>query len=313
MLGDNSGHWETMSMRTVESAPSKSRIRSAVEKPCVTNKLNTSDIVGAQASTIRERKERMLNSAHRNLHEPSDILGAQPQKLIPGVVCRPNDRILKNDDIEWSKPSCSQMRTKRILNPLNPEYQYPSAILRPVTPPKLIRPSNVTHDINQKEQRMDFATRNHIDYSDVNGSKPNHVLKKIPFNKLNVQDINNDMIFKSKRVTNPLSPRYHYNVPPHTKKSSSEPSTWKIGDIKDGHPRKLPETRKDRPLFSLRIEDIDNIKQPGGHHVPNTFPIKRRQYRQTNDIKDIAGTQSSMKFNTFHQSKRVTNPLNPNY
>lgn len=34
---------------------------------------------------------------------------------------------------------------------------------------------------------------------------------------LDVKDINNYMIFKTKRVTNPLSPRYVYDVPPHLK------------------------------------------------------------------------------------------------
>jgi hypothetical protein len=302
-----SGQWETMSMKTIDRAPSGSGVRNAQGANYPVNKLNTMDIIGAQASTTRERRERKLNSAHRNLHDTRDIDGAHPQVLIPKETNKPNDRHLRNDDIEWSKPICRQMRTNRNVNPLNPEYTYPSVDYKPQTPVKLIRDTNVTHDINQKELRMDFSTRNNIDYSDVNGPKIRSNPNK-PFDNLQVRDINNDMVFKSQRSTNPLSPRYRYDVPP-----KKNVSNWEIGNVKDSHPRKLPETRNDRPLFSLRTEDIEHMKQPQAHHLPPSFPVQRRQYRTINYIQDIQGTSSGQKYSTFHQSKRITNPLNPSY
>jgi hypothetical protein len=269
------------------------------------------DIIGAQASTTRERRERKLNTENRNHHQTHDIYGAQPQVLIPKETNKPNDRHLRNDDIEWSKPLCRQMRTNRVVNPLNPQYALASVELKPHTPKELIRETNVTHDINLKELRQDFSTRNNIDYLDVSGKKSAPYVPNKPHQQLNVKDINNDMVFRSKRTTDPLSPRYNYDTPPMQR---SQDTNWEIGQMKDNHPRKLPETRTDRPLFSLRTDDIDNMKQSIAHHVPPSFPVQRRQYRNINYTQDIAGTASTQKYSTFHQNtKRATNPLNPIY
>lgn len=41
---------------------------------------------------------------------------------------------------------------------------------------------------------------------------------------------------------------------------------WSIGEIEGEHPKSLPKTRKDRPLFSLRTDDI-----PGMNFFPQNF------------------------------------------
>src|SRR3989338_4667428 len=102
-----------MSMKTIDRAPSANSMNRNISSSPY-NKLNTMDIIGAQASTTRERRERKLNTENRKHHQTHDIYGAQPQVLIPKETNKPNDRHLRNDDIEWSKPLCRQMRTNRV-------------------------------------------------------------------------------------------------------------------------------------------------------------------------------------------------------
>jgi len=312
-MKDSSWHWETSYLRAVESAPSSRQ--SNISKR---SQLNTIDIDGAQPRPFSKATELCLP----NFHSTLDIEGGQPRKLIPTVVNKPNDRNLRNDDIEHSRPYVNRMITNRVVDPLNPDYMLPSTSIRAITPPKFLRETNRVQDINNDpdyptlKKPSEFATRNHMDYKDAVGTqtavarlKPRHSKH---FGPLEVTDINNDSIFRTRRVGNPLSPRYTYDTPQEMNENCS--NNHNIGVIAGNHPRRLPPMRNDRPLLSLKTDDIENMKRTVLHFVPPSFPVNRRQYRQINNIDDIEKVHPSNKFTTFAKTtQRSTNPLNPVY
>jgi hypothetical protein len=312
-------HWETSYLKPLESAPKHNPHLKSKQF----SQLNLSDIDGAQA---KPRHPIEVSRDNYTL-STSDIDGGVPQRLIPNQVNKPNDRHLKNDDIKDSQPYRNRMVTNRVLNPLNPDYQLSQVTIRPLTPPKntkdTMRVTDINNDPDYPSKKLPSRTRDHINYHDAVGNytsqpklRPRNTQVPTP---LDVQDINGDGIFKTARSTNPLSPRYHYDRPPSgtiiQQRKQEENKLWSIGNIPDSHPRKLPSLRNDRPLFSLKTEDIEFMKRSNIHHVPSTFPVNRRDYREINSLDDIGPqVRPSNKFTTFAKvSSRSTNPLNPIY
>ena len=80
-------------------------------------------------------------------------------------------------------------------------------------------------------------------------------------------------------TVNPLDPVYKVCVLGNEGKTYAE-----IGEIAGSHPRKLPDIRKDSPMFSLRSDDIEGAKPCNA--VP--YPKNRRQWKNTCDISDIS-------------------------
>jgi hypothetical protein len=315
--------FETSYLRPIESA--SNREHRLVKK---SSPLDTSDIEGASPAKPKAATRPTF------LLKNDDIEKSKPIPLIPTVVNRGNNLTSTNEDIEKSYPfKRHKFTTKRVLNPLNPDYQLPTVEIKPVTPPKLIRETNAIHDIIHDpdyppSRKIRIKQRDYMNNSDIVREEKTVKLGKLSNrdhpDKLEVKDINNYMTFKSKRVTNPLSPRYLYDIPPvlrnqdsdtcSSSKNGNEQNTWQIGEMQGNHPQKLSLMRRDRPLFSLRTEDIINMKRPGMHYVPNSFPKERRQFHKINEIDDIEHVHPSGKFTTFaKQSNRKTNPLDPTY
>lgn len=288
--------------------------------------LKTEDIAGAQTGTTpRARRQRYTQKVHYGV-DVSDIEGAQAPHLIPEVidpVRRPNNRILSNSDIEYSQPRPKTFKTTRSTNPLCPDYRISDAEDRPVTPPKFIRDSFNVSDIEGTKAKPLYRRQHERDplaVSDIPGTtvgwKPEFKRRTSPSKALDTTDINNDGIFRTRRVTNPLEPCYQYDVPEEL--AQCDPSareTWTIGDIPGSHP-KGPPASKPRIPFSLRTDDIPEMREREGHNLPRTFPreANRRDFRKINNLDDIEGARPSNKRATFvHETGRITNPLCPSY
>ena len=114
-----------------------------------------------------------------------------------------------------------------------------------------------------------------------------------------VRDIN-DTGFKTKRVSDPLRPVHFVN--------GMEISD----DLVHTMPKKLP-AGKNEPYYTLTTADIEGAqcgwKPPHDCQPPME---KRRHFRNTNFVGDIAGAQSDTVKHSI-RTNRHTNPLNPRY
>lgn len=222
----------------------------------------------------------------------------------------------------------------RNVDPLEPAYALPSCELRPATPPKFIKDSLSTDDIWGAQPMIPrhqlIATRNHIDYSDVPGTRSRSLLhtrsERAQLDSLDVFDINRGEYntFRTSRVTCPLSPRYDIDSA-HCSSlatdfrarmlavrgarqrggggSAGKSATRELyGDVEFNHPLPRPEPRgKDLKLYTADIM---------GEHA--MLPERRGGARDPNDVSDIQGAQAStVKFKPV--TRRQTNPLQPAY
>ncbi|KAJ9452599.1 hypothetical protein DIPPA_24256 [Diplonema papillatum] len=285
--------------------------------------LGTWDIPGAQAGTWRSVRQRNASQASRTL-DTHDVEGARSSVLIPSNPRKRTDAHLNVSDIIGARPK-PRYFTSRVTNPVDPVYDYPRPIPLVSTPPKKLRDLPYAQDITtyRKPQRPKPAgvASQYLDYSDAvkpQGTQPG----PRPSMNLETKDITSEKrpIGRRSQASNPLTPRYIYDVPPAVKaegqvvlqawldrqKEEFEPSF---------HPARLPRERKDRPLFSLRNVDID-CSSCGDPWLPPKFPKQRRGRRMPNYIADIEKSSPSKNHATFHRFNpdgRGTFPSNPDY
>mmetsp|Transcript_4005 Transcript_4005/g.5910 ORF Transcript_4005/g.5910 Transcript_4005/m.5910 type:complete len:324 (+) Transcript_4005:15-986(+) len=310
-------HWQTMSLSTVEKSKPLS------SKPTVreVGTLKTNDIKGATAGSTKHAQWSKHGRTH-NYHDTFDIPGTKPKVWIKESFRNRPNHAYDNDDIEGTKCKKSLMTTKRDTNPLNPSYSLPSVELVAPDPPKFLGNRHDVSDITKgdgtktRTQRLnETATRDHINYSDIaKQDNPYHFPKRsssYTSTMESVKDINNEWVHKTHRVTDPLDPVYHIHCPPQVQDKSS----WHIGQIKGNKPKALPKQRHDRPLFSLRTDDIERAKRRNLHKVSESFPSEseRRDRRVTNKTDDINGKKSTGSTTMHGSTSRVTDPLNPDY
>lgn len=119
---------------------------------------------------------------------------------------------LKIDDIEGAKPRTNEFRTNRIVDPLQPLYQLPSAAEISVDPGRnFIKNSLETADINQKRKTHISDRGRDLLKDPIEGSQPSKLTKLIKaHSNLEVKDINKDGVFESNRHVNPLNPTYQW-------------------------------------------------------------------------------------------------------
>jgi hypothetical protein len=127
-----------------------------------------------------EKKIRQSNSLRTD-----DIEGAKPFVRSSMYINKPSF-INSNVGIDKSCPQPVSLQTARHVNPLNPDYKLPSAVLRPYTPPKFIRDTLDTSDISGKKKSVLKNSRSTLDVSDISVKTR----------------------FETKRTTNPLDPEY---------------------------------------------------------------------------------------------------------
>lgn len=306
--GDSSGtsHWGTSYLSTIQ--PKKTRYG---RNPRNNFSLLTNDIGGAQSGTTPSSRINRFKSRNYS-YNIKDIEGTSPKRNIPLRVNKKNTFNIRNDDIEGSKPRNHLRMITRHVNPLNPVYNLPKVKTVEAPPPKFIRDTlNYYQDITKVRRKKLFAQpRENLKLPEKSSGKKFY-RKSNP--NLEVKDINNYRVFRSKRKTNPLSPRYKYDVPPKMNPSNKK-GEWTIGDVKGSKPRKAIRETVNKPELCLRTDDINRKGEDHYHNVPKSFPKERRQFRKINYIKDIEGAHPKINTGTFHiQTKRQTNPLNPNY
>lgn len=199
--------------------------------------------------------------------------------------------------------------TERCIDPLVPEYTLPSFHVPPTVTPKFTRDSHDISDIEGTKSKplYPFAQRmNHL-VDDIEGTwpgwKPRHRRARhdsAPLDySLNVSDITGKA-FRSRRLTNPLTPSYRVNG----MDIADDPIKCK--------PRSLPKAR-DGPFNPLTTKDIEGA-QPGWRPMPKMNPPMeaRRHFRNTNFMGDIPGAQADTLKHSIC-TNRYVNPLDPVY
>mmetsp|Transcript_18597 Transcript_18597/g.43316 ORF Transcript_18597/g.43316 Transcript_18597/m.43316 type:complete len:469 (-) Transcript_18597:199-1605(-) len=261
----------------------------------------TDDIDGAQPTY---KSQEFMNK--RQFYDPSDIKGARSNTLHRQTNVR--DNTMRVDDIDGAVPTPYTFVTKREVDPLVPKYKLPSYQPAPDAPPKFVRDSYNVSDIagTKPKPLFRFQQRNST-VNDIEGAqpgwKPRHQRVRHESNPIthqfNVRDIT-DTGFKSTRVTDPLRPQYTVN------------GMYVTDDFEKTMPKKLPSAAQ-HDYFNLQTSDIEGAvsgwKPPHAMQPPME---KRRQFRNTNFIGDIAGAQPDTVVHAI-RTDRVTNPLQPVY
>jgi len=261
----------------------------------------TDDIQGAAPEY---RATRFTNKS--SFYDPSDIKGAHSNILHKNSNSM--DYTMKVDDIEGAQPKPYTFVTNRRVDPLVPKYALPTAPPAENVVPKFLRDSYDVSDITGTKPKPLFRfSQRHATTADIEGTqvgwRPRHQRVRqegAPIShQFNVRDIT-DTGFKSMRVTDPLRPEYTVNG-------------MKVADdyVKT-MPRKLPDAAQ-HDYYNLQTSDIEGAQS--GWKPPHEMypPIdKRRHFRNTNFIGDIAGAQPDTVVHAI-RTDRVTNPLQPVY
>lgn len=265
------------------------------------------DIDGSQPSN---RYAKFLNKP--SFYDTADVQGSKSMTLHK-TRNGPVDNTLRVDDIDGARARVRDkfLQTNRHIDPLNPNYNLPS--FSPAEPhvPKFIRDPLSISDIDGTKStplaKYDMRTMNKID--DIEGTqpswKPRHARARLeapPKDIMEVNDISKRTHrFKdhTTRVVDPVMPVYVVN------------GMEIMSDPKYTRPKKNPEFIADTHL--LMTADIEGA-YPGWHPPALLNPPleMRREFRNTNFIKDIEGAQP----NTIKRgitTERSVHPLDPVY
>ena len=308
--------------------------------------LNTGDIAGARPRALtRER-----HGAYPQWNEPLN----KPKRLHPPHMHTDSSHNrpvmnLTNKDIAGSMTH-GAYKSKRHVNPLQPEYQLPSHVHRPFTPPtKAARDLHLnTTDIEgaSPAARFRYEMRDPIDVGDIEGTTTDWRTAETRYfgegsnrdlgvtDSLNVAAINAEgrykggapclggkSAYKTGRSTNPLEPTYNYDTQNRaqwpgdgvsTPNSAIQADDYTIGPIDKSKPTPSRGLRND-PEYNMMAE-MDGAVSGWVKPMP-----ERRAWTNTNYIDDIHGT--SMKHTRGANSDmgpkpfslRHTNPVDPNY
>lgn len=309
--------------------------------------LNTGDIAGA--------RPRVLTRERRGLYPQWNEPLNKPKRLHPPHLHTDSNKNrpvlnLTNKDIAGSMTHGS-VKSKRHVNPLEPNYQLPSYEHRPFTPPtKAARDLCLnTTDIegSSPKARHRYETRDPIGVGDIEGTTTDWRTCETRYfgegsnrdlnqtDSLNVADINAEArykagapalggkgAFKTQRSTNPLEPKYNYDTQNRarwpgdgvqTPTSAVPPAEdYTIGPIEKSGPTPSRGLRND-PEYNM-MSEMDGARPGWKKPLP-----PRRHWTRTNYIDDIHGTSSTHTRGTMSDmgpkpfSKRHTNPVDPNY
>jgi len=171
--------------------------------------LKTDDIDGAKYVSPR------INVRNTNL-DITDIPGTVTKPMVN--ESKPAKDLLAIDDIDGAKPKIQRQlpHSNRKINPVDPVYELPSSKKEEYPVPKFIRDNMKNDDVegaSPKPYLSDKPPRDIMRLDDIIGYKPKQTIQrdsKTNFS-FDVTDINTDGQFRSKRVTNPLTPEYFFN------------------------------------------------------------------------------------------------------
>ena len=204
------------------------------------------------------KKETMIRSNDQNFSlRTDDIPGAKPR----GPPVQRHRDFFYTDDIEGTKPRVNDYKTKKPIdnfsvkdipgaspaiqrslphserhtNPLNPVYQLPSyQDNEPIPVPKFLR-DNINYDdvegVHSKSYKSDKPPKDILKTDDICGAHPKRLIKEFRGNRtLDVKDINEDGVFKTRRETNPLNPDYFYDGQHYPKDFGIQKSNYKTNE-----------------------------------------------------------------------------------
>eukprot|EP00736_Rhodelphis_marinus_P009087 Rmarinus@m.25103 len=297
-------------------------------------KLDVSDIRGAQPFRYDQF------NIQKGMDYYSDVPGTKPQRLHPVEVHRPQFN-MEVKDIEGAQPRGKGFYTDRHINPLEPNYLLPSFKVAPPTPLPPARDNINVSDIDgtAPSHLYQGRTRNlALDTSDIAGTRTKVPLHGPDFDdrsraKMDVRDITNEGIFKTTRVTDPLSPRYAYGRPDaipslnhvgaggafDSDLVSREHGAFVVGEISGNKSKSLDYFNNKEKSLSLKTKDILGCqvgwrgREVGrrAHNVNDSNDVcdRRDLHAVPNPTQDVPGAQP--KLAAF--SNRHTSPLNPQY
>lgn len=251
--GDNS--MKTMYLATIPKT--KQLIRSEGQN----FSLRTDDIEGAQPRGPREQKR-------RDFYFTDDIEGAKPAPAFDRNRNPGNPLAL--DDIDGAKPRIQRNlpNSNRHTNPLNPVYELPSFKEEPAPVPKFLR-DNINYDdipgVHPKSYKTDKPPRDIMKTDDICKRVISPVKEFYYGNRaMDVSDINNDGVFKTKRHLDPLTPNYFYDGRTLEQDFGLHKSRYL--------------SRRDNIDLSLRTDDIDGAKADSSTTSYRTFKSKPLDY-----------------------------------
>ncbi|CAM9918927.1 unnamed protein product, partial [Phaeothamnion confervicola] len=268
--------------------------------------MRTRDVDGAWARAPATAPD----PSTRCFFSPHDIDGARPMTLHRNMVNKP-DLTLFHDDIEGTRSRRHFVhKSRRHVDPLEPDYPLPSYQLAPAPEPKFIRDGHNISDIEGAVPRPLYPRnppRDSHSVGDVVGAsvgwKPRYARARLEAPPhgytLDVRDITG-AAFRTGRHTDTMAPSYTvYGM--HI-----------ADDPERSRPRRLPRAR-DSPFYPLTTADIEGA-QPGWKPPMLLNPPleSRRQFHNTNYVGDIEGAQPDTVKHAMRTQRRV-NPLCPVY
>ncbi|OHT13815.1 hypothetical protein TRFO_15932 [Tritrichomonas foetus] len=157
--------------------------------------------------------------------DTSDIEGTRTRPMVN--ESKPPVDLMRLDDIEGSRPRIIRAlpHSHRVVNPVDPQYdwladnskydwsKWSSAVNEN---PGFIRDHMKNDDVEgaaPKSYKTDKPPKDIMKVDDISGSRPAKRMREMRngIDTMNVKDINNDGIFKTTRVTDPLNPTYVYD------------------------------------------------------------------------------------------------------
>lgn len=309
--------------------------------------LSTGDIAGARPRVLTRERRGVYPQWNEPLNKPRRM--HPPHRNTDSNNNRPVLN-LTNRDIPGSYME-DLRKSKRHVNPLEPDYPLPSYEHRPFTPPtKAARDLCLnTTDIEgtSPKPRFRYEMRDTIDVSDIEGTTSDWRACETRYfgagsnrdltqtDSLNVADINEEArykagspalggkgAFRTSRSTNPLEPTYFYDTQNRARwpgdgvktPESAVPSSedYTIGPIEKSAPTPARGLRND-PEYNM-MNEMDGARPGWKKPLP-----PRRSWTRTNYVGDIHGTSSTHTRGPTSDmgpkpfSKRHTNPVDPNY
>lgn len=239
---------QTMNLSTIPNRPPL--IKSEKESFILRN----DDIDGARYVAPK------VNPRNTNL-DTTDIPGTRSRPMVNHQ--KPAVDIMRLDDIEGSKPRIIRQlpHSKRMVNPVDPKYDIPPFVCPIEDTTRFLRDTMKNDDV-EGAQPMSYKTdkppRDIMKVDDIAGTRPSQKIRQLRKgnDQMDVRDINNDRVFKSKRVTDPLNPVYIYD-----------------GEVKGEGVGTLKAPMRPHPGFDLTTSDI-----PGAQ--ADTMTAKYRTFRQ---------------------------------
>ena len=158
-------------------------------------------------------------------------------------------------DIEGAWPKCVEFNSSRRTNPLQPRYKLPEVTPVDVAPPRnFMRNTLDISDIVKKRHSL-FEKGGRSSPEPIEGSQPGKHFRKVEqTERLKVNDINKDGVFRSGRLdrpSDPLNPSYVWRDTGNGVNSS-------YGDI--GNRPQIQAPDKNKQDYILHTKDIEGAK-----------------------------------------------------